>query len=463
MHYQLVIIGGGPAGLAAAHEAVSRGIRTLVLEEREKVGGIARTELYKNYRFDIGGHRFLTKDETIKRLWNDMLGEEFLKISRRTSIYYNGKYFKYPIELFDVIRKMGLLESMLTVLSYVRQRLSPLPKEETFEEWVSNRFGRRLYNTFFKAYTEKVWGIPCDKIQAEWASQRIQGLSVVSALKNAIFGTNGVKTLSTEFDYPLLGPGMMWEKFQNAIEHRGGEVSLSTRVMRVHHEDGNIVSVEAENGKGKFTISGDFFFSSVPLPKLIRLLDPPVLPKISEAAERLQYRAFMIVALIVDRTALFSDNWIYIHSPYVKVGRIQNFKNWSTHMVPDPLKTCLGMEFFCNEGDDLWNMPDKELVALASKELEVLGLAKVNDVEDGVVIRQADAYPVYDPGYRERLLIVRKFLDTAKNLQTIGRSGMHRYNNMDHSMLTGILAVRNIAGERHDLWQVNADSSYHEE
>ncbi|HEX2964301.1 MAG TPA: NAD(P)/FAD-dependent oxidoreductase [Syntrophorhabdaceae bacterium] len=461
-HYPLVIIGGGPAGLAAAYESAKRGMRTLVLEEREKVGGIARTEMYKDYLFDVGGHRFLTKDQTIGKLWSDMLGNEFLKISRLTSIYYRGKYFKYPIELLDVIRKMGAVESVIAGLSYLNAKLRPLPAEETFEQWILNRFGSRLYNAFFKTYTEKVWGIPCDKIQAEWASQRIRGLSVISALKNAIFGTNGIKTLSTEFDYPRLGPGMMWEGFKNEVECRGGEMLLNTKVTRFNSANGRIVSVEAHNGKGEYTICGDSFFSSVPLRSLIRLLDPPVPSEVSEAAEKLRYRAFMIVALVVDQPKVFPDNWIYVHSQHVKVGRIQNFKNWSPHMVPDSSRTCLGMEFFCDEGDDLWSMPDKELIALASKELEILGLAKAKDVEDGCVVRQPDAYPVYDPGYREKLLVIRRFLDGIENLQTIGRNGMHRYNNMDHSMLTGILAVRNIVGEKHDLWQVNTDSSYNE-
>lgn len=461
-HYQLVIIGGGPAGLAAAYEATSHGLRVLVLEEREKVGGIARTEQYKDYRFDIGGHRFLTKDPTIEKLWNDMLGKEFLKISRLTSIYYKDKYFKYPIEVFDVIRKMGTVESIMTGLSYIKAKLRPLPEEETFEQWISNRFGSRLYNAFFKTYTEKVWGIPCNKIQAEWASQRIRGLSVISALTNAIFGRNDIKTLSTEFDYPSLGPGMMWEKIQGEIERRGGDVLLNTKVTGFHSVDGRVVSVDTRNGKGKHTVSGDSFFSSIPLRSLVHLLDPPVPSEVHEAAEKLRYRAFMIVALVVNQPKIFPDNWIYVHSQHVRVGRIQNFKNWSPRMVPDPSKTCLGMEFFCDEGDDLWTMPDKELIALASRELEILGLARASDVEDGSVVRQAHAYPVYDPGYRERLLIIRRFLEGVDNLQTIGRNGMHRYNNMDHSMLTGILAVRNLTGEKSDLWQINTDSSYNE-
>ena len=462
-HYPLVIIGAGPAGLAAAYESVKKGIRPLVLENNDKVGGIARTEGYKDYRFDIGGHRFLTKDPLVEKLWNDMLDGEFLKVSRLTSIYYNEKYFKYPIELFDVVKKLGLAESVLTALSYLKAKLLPLPKEDTFEEWTSNRFGKRLYNAFFKTYTEKVWGIPCSMIQAEWASQRIRGLSVLSAVKNAIFSSNEVKSLSKEFNYPLLGPGMMWEKFQEEIEGDGGQILLNTKVTRFYRKGRNIASVLAENGNTEFAARGDFFLSSMSLSKLIPLFDPPAPPEVCKAAQNLSNRAFMIVALIVNHATLFPDNWIYTHSPHVKVGRIQNFKNWSAKMVPDPAKTCLGMEFFCDEDDDLWNRPDRELIAIASQELEILGLAKAVNVEDGVVIRQPDAYPVYDPGYRENLLVIREFLNGIENLQVIGRGGMHRYNNMDHSMLTGILAVKNLAGEKHDLWKVNTDSAYYEE
>jgi protoporphyrinogen oxidase len=462
-HYPAVIVGAGPAGLTAAYELLRKGIQPCVFEKDEMVGGIARTEIFKNYRFDIGGHRFFTKDKTIQQLWNRMMGRDFLKVPRLSSIYYRGKYFKYPIEPFDVIKKFGLLESILTGFSYIQAQLHPYEKEDTFEKWVTNRFGKRLYSTFFKTYTEKVWGIPCHLIHAEWAAQRIKGLSVISALTHALFRNNDIKTLIKEFDYPMFGPGMMWERFRQSIQEGGGNVETKSVVTRFCLTNSRIDSVHVERDKQILDITGDYFISSMPLTDLVSSFYPPPPKDVLNAAKYLHHRAFMLVALIVRSPSVFPDNWIYIHSPHVKVGRIQNFKNWSEKMVPDAGKTSLGMEYFCDEGDALWNLPDSELINLATNELEIIGLAKKGDIEDGLVIRQPKAYPVYDHGYREYLNVIRKFIESIENLQVIGRNGLHRYNNQDHSMLTGLLAARNLTGEKHDLWQINTDSSYYEE
>lgn len=462
-HYPVAIVGAGPAGLTAAYELVKEGIVPVVLEKGDKVGGLARTESYKGYRFDIGGHRFYTKVAAVQQLWQEVLGNEFIKVPRLSRIFYRGKFFNYPISAFNTLFNLGIIESALIILSYLRVRLWPLPKEETFEQWVINRFGERLYKTFFKTYTEKVWGIPCAEIQADWAAQRIKGLSLTTAIINALFGSNDTKTLIKEFDYPALGPGMMWEKFAEAVEDKDGKVYLDTKVISFEREGNKIKSITAEHNGELVEYSADNFITSMPISALVARMKPQPPEEVLHAARSLKYRDFLIVSLIVDRPSLFPDNWIYIHSPEVKVGRIQNFKNWSAALVPDASKTCLGMEYFCNEGQELWQMSDAELVELATRELAQLGLAKMADVKDGVVLRQPKAYPVYDAEYRGHLRVLEGFLTGIENLQTIGRNGMHRYNNQDHSMLTGMLAARNLLGEKHDLWDVNTERSYYED
>ncbi len=461
--HPIVIIGAGPAGLSAAYELVERDIRPIVLEKADEVGGLARTEIYKGYRFDIGGHRFFTKVEAIQRLWQEVLGEDFLKVPRLSRIYYQGRFFNYPLDFFNALSNLGIVESLLILLSYFKARLWPYREEETFQQWMVNRFGQRLFKTFFQTYTEKVWGIPCHMIQADWAAQRIRGLSLMAAVSNALFGTNRAKTLINEFYYPVLGPGMMWQRFREIVESQGGQIHLNTEVIRFRREGRRIKSIIAQHDEKKIEISGEHFISSMPLTELIARLDPPPPTDVVRAARKLNYRAFIIVGLIVDRADLFPDNWIYVHSPEVKVGRIQKFKNWSPAMVPDPQKTSLGMEYFCTEGDDTWTMSDAELIELATGELASLGLADAGEVVDGVVFRQPGAYPLYDRDYRKHVEVIQRFLATMDNLQTIGRNGMHRYNNQDHSVLTGMLAVRNLLGEDHDLWSVNTEQSYYEE
>lgn len=465
--YPVVIIGGGPAGLTAGYELIKKGIKSIVLEKADKVGGISRTETYKGYRFDIGGHRFFTKVSEVQQIWKEILGDDFIKVPRMSRIFYQGKFYNYPLSLFNTISNLGLLRSFFILLSYLKAKLKARlqPSEpETFEEWVSDRFGTLLYKTFFKTYTEKVWGIPCSKIRADWAAQRIQGMSLKRAVINALFGSQNAKSLIKEFDYPILGPGMMWERCQEILESKGVPVHLNTTVTRIEREGTRIKSITVRQGNETTQITGNHFISTMPVTALVHRLDPLPPPHVIEAARSLKYRDFLIVSLIIDREDLFPDNWLYIHSPEFKVGRIQNFKNWSPAMVPDQRKTCLGMEYFCSEGDALWELSDIELIDLASREIVELGLIdKPSYIEDGVVIRQYKAYPVYDGEYRQHLKVLQDYLETFENLQTVGRNGMHRYNNQDHSMLTAMLAVRNILGENHDLWDVNTERSYHEE
>jgi len=467
-HYPVVVVGAGPAGLTAAYELMKQGIRSVVLEKADKVGGISRTEVYKGYRFDIGGHRFFTKVDAVQQFWKEVLGNEFIKVPRMSRIYYGGKFYDYPLSLFNTLMNLGLFQSGLIILSYleakVRAKLRPGYEPESFEEWVIDRFGERLYRIFFKTYTEKVWGIPCDKIRADWAAQRIQGMSLKRAVLNALFGSQTSKSLIKEFDYPILGPGMMWERCQEMLDHKGSPVHLDTQVVRVERQGQRITRIVAKQGDEILEFEGDNFISSLPVTALLRTMNPLPPASVLAAAEGLKYRDFLIVSLIIDQDHLFPDNWIYIHSPEFKVGRIQNFKNWSPAMVPESGKSCLGMEYFCSEGDPTWEMDDAELIRLASREVVDLKLVnKLESIQDGTVIRQRKAYPVYDGEYRKHLRVIQDYLQMFENLQTVGRNGMHRYNNQDHSMLTAMLAVKNLLGEKHNLWEVNTERSYHEE
>ena len=467
---QVVIMGGGPAGLTAAYELSKVQMTALVLEKDQVVGGLARTVDYKGYRFDIGGHRFFTKVKAVDDLWREVLGaSDFLRRPRLSRIYYNKKYLHYPLRPINALWSSGIWNSLFIFGSFIWAQLFPQKPELTFEQWVTNRFGNRLYQIFFKTYTEKVWGIPASEISAEWAAQRIQGLSLWRAIKNAILGSPAasrahvVKTLTESFDYPRLGPGMMWATVAQRAEQQGQELRLGAQVVRVLWSGKRVEAVEIAMAGESQRVEGAHFISSLPLRELIEMLSPAVPAEVLSAARDLKYRDFLTVALIVDRRDVFPDNWIYIHDSNVKMGRIQNFKNWSADMVPEPNKTCLGLEYFCCEGDALWNLTDAELIALGIQEVTRIGLATASDIIDGTVVRMPKAYPVYDASYAESLRVVRTFLAGLKNLQVIGRNGMHRYNNQDHSMLTAMLAVRNILGEQHDLFAVNAEDEYHEE
>jgi len=461
---QVVIIGGGPAGLTAAYELTKLNIRPIVIEKRDQVGGIARTENYKGYYFDMGGHRFFTKSREVNEMWREILGPDFLRRPRLSRIFYRKRFFYYPLRPLNALKELGLVDGFLNFLSYVQWQIWPSQEERTFEQWVTNRFGRRLFLTFFKTYTEKVWGIPTNELSAEWAQQRIKNLSLGSAIVSMfIRPKDKITSLIEEFDYPRRGPGMMWKAVQAEVERRGGQVLLNAEVVRICREGSRVTGVVIRRNGVEELIAGSDFITSMSVRELVERMEDAPAPVV-EAASSLKYRDFLTVCLIIDQADLFPDNWIYVHEPDVKVGRIQNFKNWSPDMVPDQSKTSLGLEYFCNEGDELWNMADADLVELGTQELARMGLAQRADVIDGCVHRVEKSYPVYDSTYREHLNHVRGFIESLDNLVTIGRNGLHRYNNQDHAMMTGILAVRNVVlGERNDLWSVNTDGEYHEE
>ncbi len=455
-----LIIGAGPAGLAAAHELIRLGLTPHVIEGLSRPGGLSRTEEHAGYRFDLGGHRFLTQMPEIGRLWEEMLGPDLLTVHRQSRIYYGGRFFRYPLQAWDTFARLGPVETARILASYVQTRLAPPDGDDTFEEWVTRRFGARLYETFFKTYTEKVWGMPCSELRADWAAQRIKGLSLVTAVINALGLGSRAKTLSDHFLYPRLGPGMMWERFADQVVTAGGQVSLHSRVLELVRTGSRIDHLVVQNSGGQQTLPCPRLISSMPLDELVMSLKPSPPAEVQAAAQRLRHRAFVIVQVAIDRPSLFPYHWIYVHDPSVIVGRIQNFGNWSAELLPDPCKSSLGLEYFCSEGDEIWSLSNAELIDLAGRELHALGLADPAWIEDATAVRHPKAYPIYDETYRQSVETIRAYLRGIENLQTIGRSGMHRYNNLDHSMMTGILAARNLVGEQHDLWEINAD---HEE
>ena len=465
-----VIIGAGPAGLTAAYELTRHGERPLVLEADRQVGGLSRTVEKHGFRFDIGGHRFFSKVPIVNDLWREILGDELLSCSRLSRIYYRDRFFDYPLKPLNALAGLGPVEVLLVTASYTKARLFPEQSEVSFEQWVSNRFGRRLFEIFFKTYTEKVWGMPCSEISADWAAQRIKNLSLAEAARNALTGSgrgsNGqlITSLVESFEYPRLGPGMMWERCHDLVAARGGETVPGVRVERIRHRHGAVECLYGRTADGELLeFAGDEFISTMPLPALAAALDPAPPADVMDAARSLRFRDYLTVVLIVRRERVFPDNWIYIHSPEVDVGRIQNYKNWSADMVPDPSRTSLGLEYFLSSDDEKWRWSDDRLIENGIRECTKLRIVEPSEVEHGVVVRMRNAYPVYDHGYREKVARVRTYLETIPNLQTIGRNGLHRYNNQDHSMLTGVYAARNTLGERNDVWSVNAESEYHEE
>jgi protoporphyrinogen oxidase len=458
------VIGAGPAGLTAAYELVRLGQRPLLLEAAAAVGGLARTEEYRGFRFDMGGHRFYTKSRSVLALWREVLGSDLLRRSRLSRIYYRGRLYPYPLQIVPTLTGLGARESMLILLSWARAQVDGRA-EQSFEDWVCRRFGERLYRTFFKTYTEKVWGRSCTELRAEWAAQRLKDLSMLALMRRALrLGSSGARTLTDHFYYPRRGPGMMWNAVKDAVERGGGTVRCGVRIERVLRRGRRVVAVETEERGRRARTDGDAFISSMPISELVKKLDPAPPAAALDAARSLRYRDFLTVCLIVKRERLFDDNWIYVHEPGVRVARIQNFKNWSPDMVPDPRFTSLGLEYFCEQGDACWRTPDHDLVELGRRELAALGLAEAREIVDGCVFRVPKAYPVYDASYAERLATLRSVLNGIDNLQSVGRNGLHRYNNQDHSMLCGLLAARNAAlGEHNDVWSVNADAEYLEE
>jgi protoporphyrinogen oxidase len=457
----VLALGGGPAGLTAGYMLAKAGHPVIVLESTDQVGGIARTEVREGYRFDLGGHRFFTKSREVDALWHEVLGDEFLRRPRQSRIYWRHKFLDYPLQGMDVVRKLGPIDLTRAVLSYLWAAIKPRGREDTFEEWVCNRFGRWLFNQYFKSYTEKVWGVSTSEIRSEWAAQRIKGLSFIAAAKSAFFGNRGnITSLISEFNYPRYGPGQMWERMRDEIRAHGGEVRLNAPVTRLRLEGGRVVEVVA----GGETYTPSYVISSLPLRTTVGITEPEPPVDVRDAARGLRYRDFLTVALVIEGEEMFPDNWIYIHDPSVRVGRIQNFRSWSPWMVPNDTDASIGMEYFCFEGDELWSMPDDQLVAMATQELQQLGLARADRVRMGFVVRVHKAYPMYDAEYGERVTAIRGWLDGIPNLIQVGRNGLHRYNNSDHSMLTAMRAVENILdGAGHDIWAVNAESAYHEE
>jgi protoporphyrinogen oxidase len=466
---RVAIIGAGPAGLTAAYLLGKRGVPVTVFERDPRyVGGISRTETYKGFHFDIGGHRFFSKSRHVEDFWTEILGDDLLVRPRSSRIYYRGKYFSYPLKGFEALAKLGPFEAAHCALSYFKARAFPARNPRSLEQWVSNQFGRRLFEIFFKTYTEKVWGMPCSQISADWAAQRIKGLSLWSAIANALLPRRGgevVKTLIDSFRYPRKGPGMMWERCAEKVRAQGGQVRMGESVMQCAF-DGHRWTLVTEDAAGiQRETQAAHVISSAPLRLLAQALRPELSPRALQAARSLHYRDFVTVMLILEDRQLFDDNWIYIHDPGVKVGRIQNFKSWSPEMVPDPRFCCYGLEYFCFEGDGVWNAKDEDLIELAKTELERIGLCPAGLVLDGCVVRQAKAYPVYDDAYAVNVEVVRdEMKERFPTLHLTGRNGMHKYNNQDHSMMTAMLTVENILAGRelYDVWRVNQDAEYHE-
>jgi protoporphyrinogen oxidase len=454
------------------------------------VGGISRTVVHKGFRFDIGGHRFFSKSGEVEAFWTEILGDDMLTRDRLSRIFYGGKFYNYPLEASEVIRNLGKRESLLSVGSYLSKKLFPHHRPANLEEWVTNKFGARLYAKFFKSYTEKVWGVPCREIAADWAAQRIKGLSLSRAALAAFWSppateagsdrSKVIKSLIASFRYPRLGPGMMWEATAERVRALGGQVTLGARVTQVIRVDGAAAEATEAMARGEqaapcwqlevegaglaaSTRTYDHIISSAPLSWLVRSIRPGLGPEAMEAAAALKYRDFITVAVMFRTSRAFPDHWIYIHDPEIQAGRIQNFANWSPEMVPDPTITCLGLEYFCFQGDALWAMADGDLIALATRELETLGLAGNEAILDGAVMRQPKAYPVYDDTYIAHIQCIRAALPSAgEGLQVVGRNGMHKYNNQDHSMMTAMLAAKNILGHQpiYDPWNVNQDAEY---
>src|SRR6266699_24448 len=475
MKTKVAIIGAGPAGLTAGYLQSKEEIGVNVVEaDPVYVGGISRTVTYKSFHFDIGGHRFFSKSKAVEDLWTEILPNDMLVRARSSRIFYAGKFFSYPLKPFEALLKLGIIRSTLCILSWLKARLFPVRDPRNFEEWVSNQFGRRLFNTFFKSYTEKVWGMSCKKISADWAAQRIKGLSLGSAIKNALIPQryNGdrskvIKTLIHSFRYPRRGPGMMWEACAEKMKALGGKLEMDCRVTGCSYDEvsSNWTIAYKDRQGDLHTIEAEHIISSAPMRELACGLSPAVTERTKRAAESLKYRDFITVMLILKDRQMFDDNWIYIHDPSVKVGRVQNFRSWSPEMVPEPDKVCYGLEYFCFEGDGLWESSDSRLIELARRELIQIGLAKEGDFVDGCVVRQKKAYPVYDDDYARHVATIRQELDDRyPNLHLVGRNGMHKYNNQDHAMMTAMLCVENILADAklYDLWQVNGDAEYHE-
>ncbi len=476
LNVDVAIIGAGPAGLTAGYLLTKQGKSVAIIEKDDTyVGGISRTVEHEGYRFDIGGHRFFSKSQQVVDLWNEILGEDdFIQRPRMSRIYYEGKFYSYPLRAFEALWNLGILRSTVCMASYLQYKLFPKKDVKSFEDWTVNQFGHKLYSIFFKTYTEKVWGMPCDEMSADWAAQRIKGLSLWGAVTDGLkrsLGLNkkpndgqAVKTLLETFRYPRLGPGMMWDAARDKILATGkGHVIMGHGLKQLASDGSGGWRMSATGKDGEIVVEAKHAISSAPMRELSKRLHP--LPASTLQANDLKYRDFLTVALMVEGEDLFPDNWIYIHDSKVKVGRVQNFRSWSPEMIPDEDMACVGLEYFCFEGDGLWSMEDDDLVALATDEMEILGLVDRKKVKSGAVVRQEKAYPVYDEDYAANVDAMRAELEEKHpTLHLVGRNGMHRYNNQDHAMMTAMLTVENILAEEriYDTWCVNEDAEYHE-
>jgi protoporphyrinogen oxidase len=457
------VLGAGPGGLTAAHVLALRGKRGAVFEAEGTVGGISKTIEHDGYRFDLGGHRFFTKLKAIDRLWNETLGDDFRLCGRRSSIYYRGKYFAYPLVAKDVVPRLGLIESARCAFSYARSRVNRPKNPETLEEWMTGRFGTRLYDAFFRSYTEKVWGVPGDQIMAEWAAQRIKDFSLFKAMLKIVGLGREHTTVIERFHYPRLGPGQMWETLARKVEDRGIPVCTNNRCVAVRRDGQRATSIRLERDGNELELPVDAVLSSLALRDLVLMMEPAAPRSVVAAAKKLRYRDFVLVALITTEHEPFHDLWIYLHDPGTLSGRVQNFGAWSPSMVR-PGTTCLGVEYFCFEDDEIWDLSEEAAVARATAELARIGLIDPNKVIDGVKVRVPKAYPMYDHAYRENLPIVRDWIEQLENVKTFGRNGLHRYNNLDHSMWTAMLATLNLLdGTSHDVWSVNTEDEYLEQ
>ena len=460
----IVIMGAGPAGLTAAWELVRAGRDVVVWEaDSSYVGGLSRTVQAEDFRFDIGGHAFFSKSEEINEVWRQIMPENFVECPALSRVRFRGKFFNYPPEIMNVFLNLGLFETIAVLGSYFNARLKPIKPELSFAQWATNRFGKRFFEAFFKSYIEKIWGIPCDELSAGWGEQRLQGLSLREVIKTALKGRKGAasKKANRNFLYPRLGAGQMWETAANKILEKGGGVFLDRRVQTIHWDETGVTHVTGINRAGEFfQQEGSHFLSSIPLRELLLSLDPPPPKAVADAARALRYRDFITVCLIVNREKVFPDTWIYVQDPGVKVGRVQNYKNWSAAMVPDAKVTSLGMEYFCFEGDNLWNATDYDVAHLAIREAAQVGLIRTAEVKDAFVVRMPKAYPIYDLHYQDHLKVIKEWVGQFANLQPVGRNGMHYDNGQDHSMMTAMLAARNIQGGAYDCWKVTNDAEY---
>ncbi len=470
-----LIIGAGPAGLTAGYELAKKGVRVTILESDQCfIGGISRTVEYKGYRFDIGGHRFFSKNKEIERWWYDILGEELLTRPRLSRWYYRGKFFSYPIKPLELVGVFGVIDSAKIVLSYAKAKMFPIKPEKSLADWCVNNFGYYLAKPFFIDYNLKLWGIPADQISLDFAAQRVKDISFMSALKNALFTAlkinqkKVVKSMIDEFKYPKYGPGQLWEKVADKIKKKGGKILMAEKVVKIKHAGGKVSSVIAKDSGGKLKeFRADYVFSTMPLKELVLSLEPKPSKEIIDAANFLDFRDFITVALMIDQKDMPPDTWVYTHDEGMKPIRIQIFKNWSPFMVPDASKSCIGFEYVCKEGDDLWKMNDRELINQAKSDLNRLGFSSSEKVIDAKVVRLKNVYPIYRIGYKERVDRIKNYLKSSfkdNSLQPIGRGGIHKYNNSDHSMMTALLAVRNVIDKgNYDIWEVNSDAEYHEE